>query len=115
MNYHRCNVCGWTGGPGVHHVCSPDRLQQRLARLNPDGSYEPIGDARAQLWARVYADELAALHAVHRAQPEPSFRDQPMDVLIEWTRERESIPGRARKAADAAVADFDEHYLGGKR
>ena len=53
-----------------------------------------FGDARAQLWARVYGDEVKRL------------RDEDEDTHArEW----------ACQAALAAVEDFDEHYLGGKR
>jgi hypothetical protein len=53
-----------------------------------------FGDARAQLWARVYADEVKRL------------RDQDEDAHArEW----------ACQAALAAVEDFDAHYTGGKR
>jgi len=54
------------------------------------------GDARAQLWARVYAAEFEV------------FRTR-APHLLNTCREA------AREAADAAVRDFDEHYLGGKR
>lgn len=56
-----------------------------------------VGDARAQLWARVYAAEFDSL----RRQPEPYAEDACRTL--------------ARREADAAVRDFDEQYLGGKR
>lgn len=56
------------------------------------------GDARAQLWARVYATEYAVLRAYSHEQHQPP-----------------SARLAARREADAAVRDFDEHYLGGKR
>jgi hypothetical protein len=57
-------------------------------------AHEPVGDARAQLWARVYGDEVKRL------------RDEGEDAHArEW----------ACQAALAAVEDFDERYLGGRR
>lgn len=53
-------------------------------------------DARAQLWARVYAAEFDC------------WRRQNADG-------RDFAHRYARDAADAAVRDFDEHYCGGKR
>lgn len=53
-------------------------------------------DARAQLWARVYAAEFEQQRTCLRAHPEICRHD-------------------ARQQADAAVRDFDQHYLGGKR
>jgi hypothetical protein len=56
-------------------------------------SREFVGDARAQLWARVYADALAMF----------------IDRCSECAR------STAVGVASTAVRDFDEHYLGGKR
>lgn len=52
-----------------------------------------FGDARAQLWARVYATEFEV------------FRMRAPHLL-------DTCRAAAREAAAAAVADFDEHYLG---
>lgn len=64
-----------------------------VATTAKDG-HAPVGDARAQLWARVYAAEFESL----RRRPEP-YPEEASRKL-------------ARVQADAAVRDFDEHYLG---
>ena len=51
-------------------------------------AHEPVGDARAQLWVGMY-------------------------LMRHWQFGAEHA--RACDFADAAVRDFDEHYLGGKR
>jgi len=76
--------------------------ERELARELPDCTLERIGDARAQLWARVYAAEFAAV--------QERWRDA--GVVHSGA---DAVRERARDAANAAVRDFDEHYLGGKR
>ena len=57
---------------------------------------DAVAPARAQLWARVYAAQFEV--CMHR----PSYHE----TGARWD---------AVQTADAAVRDFDEHYLGGKR
>jgi len=73
--------------------------RERVGRF-ADNTHAPVGDARAQLWARVYAAEYAVVRQARQAEGCDGFS-----------------PGylrRAREAADAAAADFDQHYFGGK-
>jgi hypothetical protein len=89
-----------------------DEEQAQHERLN--GRF---GDARAQLWARVYAHELAAVRAVFHASPPADWREHPLriDVMHVVQRNMDAASQHARDLAARAVRDFDEHYLGGKR
>lgn len=80
---------------------------------------EQTGDARAQLWASVYAAEYAvqlgiiAMDAPNAVQQ----RNEWTEVRIAGSRAvlNVALSNASKRAADAAVADFDTHYLGGKR
>jgi hypothetical protein len=62
-------------------------------------------DARAQLWARVYAAEFSACRHGTVIDSQESLQTASDALAMK----------RSRALADAAVRDFDEHYLGGKR
>lgn len=91
---HECRFEEDGSEPGVLRGRCIDCGDRRTMLLPT--AQERGGDARAQLWARVYADELKS-----------------------WTRSDEQLEAKARvasvQAADAAAADFDAHYLGAKR
>lgn len=78
--------------------------------FQPSVGHEPVGDARAQLWARVYAAEYEVTRRDQRDQ-----RDRQLLMRDGVITIGEYAQNQARHAADAAVRDFDEHYLGGKR
>lgn len=69
-----------------------------------EGIHGRFGGARAQLWARVYRDELKLWRICLTPRGET-----PSEAHLQLAQ------GWARKAAAEAVWDFDEHYLGGKR
>lgn len=83
-----------------------DAIDTRLA--------ERAGDARAQLWARVYAAEFELYRRRDAAPPETIVYVRSEGTLRETTA-LACAQRRALETADAAVRDFDEHYLGGKR
>jgi hypothetical protein len=70
-----------------------------------DRVHSRFGDARAQLWARVYAAEFSACRHGTLIESSDSLRTANDSLALK----------RARACADAAVADFDAHYLGAKR
>lgn len=88
-----CKRCGLRRELTAEGVSYATPLPRVLMALD---SHEPVGDARAQLWARVYAAQFEV--CMHR----PSYHE----TGARWD---------AVQTADAAVRDFDEHYLGGKR
>ena len=77
--------------------------ERELARELPDGTLERIGDARAQLWARVYA-----------ATFDQGIRGCVREITKQGLTASSDARSMAREQADAAVRDFDEHYLGSK-
>jgi hypothetical protein len=79
-----------------------DSIDTRLA--------DQHSDARAQLWARVYAAEYELCR-----REQGGSHGTLLFMRDGQTTHGECAKGRAREAADAAAADFDEHYLGGKR
>lgn len=74
----------------------------------------PVGDARAQLWVRVYAAEFELYRRRDGAPPETIVYMRTEGQLRETTA-LACAQRRACDTANAAVRDFDEHYLGGKR
>jgi hypothetical protein len=70
-----------------------DSIDTRLA--------DQTGDARAQLWARMYATVLGSVVNTAVAEATGVTADHARRVAV--------------GVANYAVADFDEHYLGGKR
>lgn len=94
MTVARCDVCGWTGPAGHLHVCRS----------------ELMSDARAQLWARVPRQGGRTMSTL-RALLWIGFYAWRRVAWQSLSGEREN----AIHAAAEAVADFDEHYLGGKR
>jgi hypothetical protein len=92
----RCRLLREQTGQGVSYTLpTPWRLVE----------HEQTGDARAQLWARVYAAEFSACRHGTLIDSAESLRTANDTLAMK----------RARSLADAAVRDFDEHYLGGKR
>jgi hypothetical protein len=71
-----------------------DRLIDALDAINAR-LVERTDDAWAQLWIGIYRDQL--------------------NRLLGRRRKNEIMREEACAVANAAVADFDEHYLGGKR
>lgn len=96
-----------------NYVVDDSRLPEMAVRCTECGdrivtavAEEPsqlFGDARAQLWARVYAAEFSACR-----------HGTPVEESMQTANDTFALK-RARALADIAVADFDEHYLGGKR
>lgn len=71
-----------------------------------------FGDARAQLWARVYATE----YSICRARQGGSHGSVVFGTRSDRVQTFGHVAMReAREAADIAVRDFDEHYLRGPR
>lgn len=99
------------------------------SRIPPTPQAQAATDARAQLWARVYAATYdASMTGQQRAWERRVVEDRPTGNAFDphnvtthpgpdgspWTAVQ-IAQDDARIAADAAARDFDEHYLGGKR
>ena len=93
-----CIHCGQVDDSVVAGDPPPPATEHPWLRDVARARAEVAGDARAQLWARLYAAVLSSLVNTV-CDPATSARARQTAIGI----------------ANDAVADFDEHYLGGKR
>jgi hypothetical protein len=92
--------------------CTVQHVRRIAEQLMSPAQYSP--EARAQLWGRVYAAEFE-LYRRRDGSPLGTVVYERSEASIRETTALACAQTRAREAADAAVRDFDEHYLGGKR
>jgi len=93
---HECRFVEDGSEPGVlRSRCEVCGTRRTMPLSSP---HEP--DARAQLWARVYATVLGSIVNTAVAEATGVTADHARRVAV--------------GVANYAVADFDEHYLGGK-